>query len=206
MIVISQWLASEGGLMRHCVSSLVMPRRLAPSEMLSWKCAVCALLLQKRSDSMSSSEVSTVDLRPLKERRESLDFELELPVDDPDACFPQGERITAGVNYGIIPKVICSPFILLWTPIHYYIHAIIQSCDSSAIHKFTQIQVKSFSVFREKSDTIVGIVLPILDTWRWIKHHLVFFQALTAQFWWACSHYSLRSCWSWLTWVEHDLV
>lgn len=48
---------------------------------------------------MSSSEGSTVDLQPLKERRESLDFELELPADDPEACFTQGERITAGTNY-----------------------------------------------------------------------------------------------------------
>ncbi|XP_017326338.1 sodium channel, voltage-gated, type I-like, alpha isoform X3 [Ictalurus punctatus] len=44
---------------------------------------------EKLSDGMSSSEGSTVDLQPLKERRESLDFELELPVDDPAACFTQ---------------------------------------------------------------------------------------------------------------------
>lgn len=67
-------------------------------------CCVCALLLQKLSDCMSSSEGSTVDLQPLKERRESLDFELELPVDDPDACFTQGERITARTNYGTFSK------------------------------------------------------------------------------------------------------
>ncbi|TSM68849.1 Sodium channel protein type 2 subunit alpha [Bagarius yarrelli] len=42
------------------------------------------------SDDLSSSEGSTVDLQPLKERRESLDFELELPEDDPEACFTQG--------------------------------------------------------------------------------------------------------------------
>ncbi|XP_060732614.1 sodium channel, voltage-gated, type I-like, alpha isoform X2 [Tachysurus vachellii] len=45
---------------------------------------------EKLSDCMSSSEGSTVDLQPLKERRESLDFELELPADDPEACFTQG--------------------------------------------------------------------------------------------------------------------
>ncbi|XP_046700974.1 sodium channel, voltage-gated, type I-like, alpha isoform X3 [Silurus meridionalis] len=45
---------------------------------------------EKLSDGMSSSEGSTVDLRPLKERIELLDFELELPVDDPEACFTQG--------------------------------------------------------------------------------------------------------------------
>ncbi|KAK3569225.1 hypothetical protein QTP86_026514, partial [Hemibagrus guttatus] len=45
---------------------------------------------EKLSDGMSSSEGSTVDLQPLKERIESLDFELELPVDDPEACFTQG--------------------------------------------------------------------------------------------------------------------
>ncbi|XP_026768011.3 sodium channel, voltage-gated, type I-like, alpha isoform X1 [Pangasianodon hypophthalmus] len=45
---------------------------------------------ERMSEGMSSSEGSTVDLRPLKERRESLDFELELPVDDPEACFTQG--------------------------------------------------------------------------------------------------------------------
>ncbi|KAM9486353.1 sodium channel, voltage-gated, type I-like, alpha [Clarias gariepinus] len=45
---------------------------------------------EKLSDSMSFSEGSTVDLQPLKERRESFDFELELPEDDPDPCFTQG--------------------------------------------------------------------------------------------------------------------
>ncbi|KAG7331059.1 hypothetical protein KOW79_005028 [Hemibagrus wyckioides] len=45
---------------------------------------------EKLSDGLSSSEGSTVDLQPLKERRESLDFELELPADDPEACFTQG--------------------------------------------------------------------------------------------------------------------
>lgn len=66
---------------------------------------VCVLLLQKLSDCMSTSEGSTVDLRPLKERRVSIDFEMELPVDDPEACFNQGERITARTKSGIMPKL-----------------------------------------------------------------------------------------------------
>lgn len=45
-----------------------------------------------------------MDLRPLKEKKESLDFELELPVDDPEACFTQGGKITTGTSYGKIPK------------------------------------------------------------------------------------------------------
>ncbi|KAF4087030.1 hypothetical protein AMELA_G00091240 [Ameiurus melas] len=44
---------------------------------------------EKLSDGTSSSEGSTVDLQPLKDRKGSPYFEIELPVDDPEACFTQ---------------------------------------------------------------------------------------------------------------------
>uniref|UniRef100_A0A4W4GPC2 Sodium channel protein n=1 Tax=Electrophorus electricus TaxID=8005 RepID=A0A4W4GPC2_ELEEL len=52
-------------------------------------CSASGLLLQKLSLGLSSSEGSTVDVRPLREGPGSLDLELEESM-DPEACFTHG--------------------------------------------------------------------------------------------------------------------
>lgn len=60
-------------------------------------CAMSGWLLQKLSE-LSSSDGSTVDIRQMRERGESLDFELEESM-DPEACFPDGEQVVDCQNY-----------------------------------------------------------------------------------------------------------
>lgn len=123
-------------------------------------CCVCVyLLFQKLSDSMSFSEGSTVDLQPLKERRESFDFELELPEDDPDPCFTQGETITAGAKLWNSTQTYYTHYSF------HYEHLQYAPADSCKPCNLSSQGIVVYRKGQEKSKALVGAYLTRLNSW-----------------------------------------